>query len=358
MGLFSKDVTYAGIEIGGSGIKAVIVEPRSGKAVLKNYALVELSVDWPRDPSDEHTNEVVAYLNEVRKRLNLKDAKVFSALPTFSVFTALLRLPRQEEKALESAVQMEARKYVTLPPEDLTIDYKLLDPLHPPKGVQVGDTVRVLVTATSRSMVARYMNLFKKAEISVSALETEGFALSRAFLGQDPGTVMVVDIGMSTTDILVFEQGAPSFSRTLDLGGSVLTAQLAKQLSVPADAAEQLKRDVGMLPEPPQGTTLQVMHASPLEAVMAPILNEIRYAFTVFQQERGHAIEKIVLTGGSSYIPNLPARIERLLQTRVLLGNPWARISTPPVLSSALEEIAPRMSVAAGLALRGLDHTV
>jgi type IV pilus assembly protein PilM len=167
---------------------------------------------------------------------------------------------------------------------------------------------------------------------------------------------MVVDFGSSTTDIMVFEDGVPSFNRTLDLGGNALTLQLTKQLSLPVTAAEQLKRDVGILPEAPVGTTLQTMKASPLETIIAPVLNEIRYSYSQFEKQRGRKVEKIVLTGGSSYIPNLAARLEKMLEVRVLLGNPWARISTPGILQPALEEIAPRMSVAAGLALRGIDE--
>lgn len=358
----SSPKLFAGIDIGGSAIKVVVVEKKEGKAVLQNYALVELSGDWPRQSTDQLLAETTAYLIEIKKRLNLQNANIHAAIPTFAVFSSLLRLPRQNPKLFELAIQTEAKKFIPMPIEEINLDYKILDtPKNPAdknlKTEKLADeTVKVLLTTAPKSMIARYTSLFKAASLPIAALETEAFALSRAFLGHDASTIMVVDLGSSTTDIMVFEEGVPSFNRTLDLGGQALTLQLTKQLSLPSQAAEQLKRDIGILPEAPVGTTLQTMKASPLEAIIAPVLNEIRYSYTLFERQRGRKIEKIVLTGGSSYIPNLAGRLEKMLEVRVLLGNPWARISTPPVLKAALEEIAPRMSVAAGLALRGIDE--
>jgi len=365
MWFFSSQPTrYAGLEIGGSGIKCVILEKQNSRPVLSNYGLVELSGDWVREP-EKYNDEILAYLKETIKRLSLTGMAVYSALPTFSVFSSLIRVPHGNTKALSVAVQSEATKFIPLPLEQINLDYKVIESAIPPRKLPNQDLStfsdaqdKVLLTAAPKAVVARYLQLFKDAQIRLSGLETESFALARAFIGGDQSTVLIADIGSSTSDIVIYEKGIPSFNRTLDLGGKVLTLQVAKQLSLPLEAAEQLKRDIGLAPEPPQGTALEALKSSPLEAIMAPILNEIRYSLQTFEKQRQEKVEKVILTGGTSYVPNLSVRIEKLLGVRTLLGNPWARIVTPPALHAALEEIAPRLAVAAGLALRGFDTEV
>lgn len=369
MGLFSsKPTVFAGIDIGGSGIKAVILEKKNNRAVLKDYAIIELSGDWPRQSTDALHEEAVAYLKELGTRLELGKTENYTALPTFAVFSSLVQLPNENQKQLEASVQSEIKKFVPLSLEELSIDYKILSRKEALKEVEKkndkrggeikkAETVRVLLTAASREIISRYADLFNLSSLKLGALETEAFALARAFLGNDASTVMVVDLGSRTTDIVVYEEGVPSFNRTLDLGGHALTTQLEKQLGLDAEAAEQMKRDIGLPASEPTGTTLEKLHASPLELVVAPVLNEVKYSFGVFERQRKIKIEKIILTGGTSYIPNLAKRIEESLEVRVLLGNPWARVSTPDALDDALREIAPRMAVAVGCALRGVDES-
>jgi Tfp pilus assembly PilM family ATPase len=62
-----------------------------------------------------------------------------------------------------------------------------------------------------------------------------------------------------------------------------------------------------------------------------------------------------VLSGGSALLPNLPNYLGKILDTKVIIGDPWARVSYPVDLKPLLHEIGPRMSVAIGLAMREME---
>ena len=65
-------------------------------------------------------------------------------------------------------------------------------------------------------------------------------------------------------------------------------------------------------------------------------------------------MEKIVLAGGSAFLPNLVSYLNSLFNLPVIIGNPWYKVSYPEDLKLVLEEIGSRFAVSIGLALRDI----
>jgi len=82
------------------------------------------------------------------------------------------------------------------------------------------------------------------------------------------------------------------------------------------------------------------------------IIDEIKYSMNLFKSQGKENIEKVILTGGSSLLANLPNYLSNTLSMKVFLGDPWARVMYPEELKPALQEIGPRFSVAIGLAMK------
>ena len=64
------------------------------------------------------------------------------------------------------------------------------------------------------------------------------------------------------------------------------------------------------------------------------------------------SLEKIILTGGSAFLPELVNYLSKLLDMKVLIGDPWDRIIYPLELKPVLSELGPRFAVSVGLAMR------
>jgi type IV pilus assembly protein PilM len=208
-----------------------------------------------------------------------------------------------------------------------------------------------LATAAPKKNVARCVSIFKRAGIELLGLETESFALERSLVGFEEAPVMIVDIGAITSDLIIVEKGIPVLSRSVDAGGATITQTIAQGLGVDLKRAEQFKRDIGFKTGSGQGIPKVI------ENSIEPIINEIKYCFDLFlsQEEKNKRIEKIVLTGGSSFLPNLPEFLSQLLNIKVIIGDPWSRVIYPVELKPVLDEIAPRMAVALGLAMREIE---
>ena len=88
-----------------------------------------------------------------------------------------------------------------------------------------------------------------------------------------------------------------------------------------------------------------------------PIIKEIQYSFDLFLHQTGNEgkrPEKIILTGGTAVFPPIAEAIKQAFPMKVFVGDPWARVVYQQGLKTVLDKLGPRMSVAIGLALRGM----
>jgi len=279
------------------------------------------------------------------------------------------------KKDLISAIRWEAKKFVPIPLEEMILDWEVLkeaaqpgrpneepapdqdknkDKAQDKKNKKDGEpkpmkgNIRVLLTAAPKKLVNRYVTLFKEAGLQLIGLETESFALERSLVGNDKNPIMAIDIGGSSTSIIIFHGGIPVLNRSIDVGGATVTQSLTKVMGLSDQQAEQFKRDIGytvsdeVLEEMPE----------PISRMISAIINEIKYILNIYQSQNKDKISKVVLTGGSSFLMNLAGYIQNVFKIKSYVGDPWARVVHPVEIDALLKQLGPRMSVAIGLAMR------
>lgn len=369
MGLFQRKQSYLGIDIGTSSVKVVELGNESGRPRLVTYGYAEHAVDIIKSDAPEAQTQLSALLQRILRKSQASSHRAVAALPSFAVFTSIISLPVMSEKDLLAAIRWEAKKFVPMPLDEMFLDWRLLkekekDREQPqpalgaaaaapdvsaPAPPQKPKNLKVLLTAAPKALVQRYVTLFKTAGLELVSLETEAFALERSLLGNDPSPVMIIDIGAMATDMSVIVRGIPVLNRSIDVGGETFTKAIMRSLNVDAARAEQFKRDFGI-------ATSQSSEQIPrtLEFVISSILNETRYCLNLFGGQSERPVEKIILSGGSAFLVNLPEYLSRMLNLKVYIGDPWARVVYPVELRATLQEIGPRFAVAVGLAMRDI----
>lgn len=349
MGLFSSsNNSCLGIDIGASGVKIVELKREGGKARLLNYGFNENKMEDVRDEWKNDTEYVAEVLNSVLNKSGMKTRTAVASLPTFAVFSSVLNLSNVSAKDIDSAVHWEAKKVIPLPLEEMILDWKEVSSTQATAGK---NNVKVLLTGAPKSLVKKYMEIFRAAQINLLSLETETFSLIRALMGNDKSTVMIVEIGANTTDITIIDKSIPMLSRSVDIGGATITKILESNLGIDSVRAEQFKYDLGV---GSMGSKEDVVPKTITESI-SPIVNEIKYSLSLFQNKNNIAVEKIILSGGSSLLTNVTGYLSRIIDKEVIIGDPWFRVSYPVELKPLLDEIGPRMSVAIGLAMRGVE---
>ncbi len=398
MKLFSSATSYLGVDIGTSSIKLVELENYKNQARLKTYGYADVSINILSSAIEKNNQSIADYINQIANRAHIQTRQVVAALPTFSVFNFIINLPAMPKKDLDAAIKWEAKKFIPVPLEEMILDWKILgnkkvklatkavadnkgldkvmnpaskdestfqdlkdstealakgavqdkDQFNYEKAPIKSDNYRILLTAAPKNLVARYIDIFKRAKFNLLSLETEAFALSRSLLGNDMSTVMIIDIGSTNADICVIEEGVPVLNRGIDTGGEFITKTIMNSLNVNKDRAEQFKRDFGL------STAGDRNVPEVIQKSLNSIINEIKFVFELYQRQGSNSIDKIILTGGSSFLPNLPKYLSDLLNMQVIIGDPWDRIIYPMDIKPILQEIGPRMSVSIGLAMRDI----
>lgn len=392
MSLFlTKQISYLGVDIGSASVKMIELTNKGGQAVLKNYGFAEKLEKIESTKTEDMIKRSAEIIKQVYKESGFTSKNVVAALHNFDVFNSVLNIPKTNLQELENVIKVEAHKFVPIPLEDVVLDWKVLPsdkrsaerradlkesdrrsgaPDHQEDrpadksnkhqaetslddlSLKESEGIDVLLTAAPRRLVKKYLDIFKTAELNILSLETESFAYTRSLLDKnDQTSLMIIDIGAAATDVIIVERQIPVIIRTVDGGGMYITEEIANNLGINHERAEQFKRDVGFFtPQADTPDNSQIIKQL-IESAFVPIVNEVNYSLDLYQSQ-GKSIDRIVLSGGSAYLLHLVDFFKSTFKLPVYIGDPWHRVNYPDELRKMLEEIGPMFAVAVGLALK------
>lgn len=393
MAFFSRHDSYIGLDIGTSSVKLVEIR-REGKSAVRlaTYASVSGANLLVEGRGGDAVARTATILREMLRRCGASSIDVVAALPSLSVFSAVLILPEMSERDLEKAVVFEARNYVPSPLKDIVLGWTVIQDHDAPLGVWAGGvtspagaspvaapspaapvgtawarasagvstmqpkarkTQEVFLTAAPKDLVQRYSSVIERLNLRLVALEIESFPLFRSLLGGESRPVFLVDIGAHATSFSIVDRGYLRLNQSIDLGGASLTTAVTQKLGLASDEAEKRKRADGL--SSPGGAE------SPASAAMKPVLRDIversQSLRRLYEQKSKQQIAKVVLIGGGANMKGLPAFWSEVSGLPAEVGNPWKGIRVPAVLSEHLRILGPSFAVAVGLALREFEQS-
>jgi type IV pilus assembly protein PilM len=371
----SNKNNYLGVDLGSSSIKVVEVANFKGRPRLVTYGFTEKSPGSINESGIiSDAAEAAMVLSDICKKSKVTSNKAIAALPNFSVFSSIITLPYMSDKELASAIQWEAKKIIPLPLEEIILYWNKIDEFESSGSVAANNleassqkqidvsqdanpfkkifskpqkNVKILLTGANKALIRKYIEIFKKANINLLSLETESFALIRSLVGGDKSTVMIVDMGASTSSITVVSNGVPVLTRSLELGGQSITKAISSALNINLDRAEQFKQDLSL-----DGETSENSLPQTVEKSFSSILNEIRYTLNLYNEGHQGKVEKIILTGGTAMLGHLSGYLSTTFNINCYVGDPWSRTIYPLDLKPVLGRIGSRFSVAVGLAMK------
>lgn len=372
MSIFSsKNESYLGIDLGTSSIKICELANVGGRPRLVTYGFSEKNTEANgNDNLLNRTEETAMAIKGICEKSSATSKKVVTALPNFSVFSSILNLPNLPKKELASAISWEAKKIIPTPLDEVILDWKIIDEIESSGGAETSTmpdngqqttsfkrifskphkNLRILLTGANKSLVKKYIDIFGKANLNLLSLETENFALIRSLIGNDKSNILLIDLGATTSSITVVEKGIPVLSRSLELGGQMITKAISVSLNINLDRAEQFKQDMSLDNETADNSLPQTVEKS-----FSAILHEIKYTISLYEGQNKQKIEKIILSGGSSLLGHLPKYLSDTLSINTYIGDPWARVVFPMELKPILDRIGSRFAVAIGLAMRDIN---
>lgn len=346
---FDKKKDLIGIDIGSTTIKLVKLKGAKGSYELEYVGIAPLPPEAIVDNSLMDTSAVVDGLKSLFEGLGitkLKDAA--SSVSGNSVIIRKISLAAMSPEALEDEIQWEAEQYIPFDINDVNIDFKALEP-----DDNDPSKMNVLLVASKKDIINDYLSVFAEAGLKLVLVDVDAFAVQNAFelnyeLAPDE-VYALVNIGASMINLNVVRGGVSLFTRDVQVGGGMFTEDIQKKMGISTEEAEKLK--------------VSASKSSPDELlelitrINDTLSMEIRRSLDFYNSNAVEGkITKVYLSGGGCKTFNLVEAIASRLNLPVEVLNPFSKLkfNDRKFEKEFLDEIAPIMAVAVGLASRRL----
>jgi type IV pilus assembly protein PilM len=344
----AKQKPLVGLDIGSSSIKSVELKSTKQGYELVSFGLEPLAQDTVVDGAIMDAPLVAGAIGTIFDRQEIKTRSVATAVSGHSVIVKRVNLPVMTDEELYDRIQSEASQHIPFDISDVNLDYQLLDSAESQMGV--------LLVAVKKDKILNHTNVLAQAGKTPTVVDIDAFALQNCYeVNYDPDpsqTVALLNIGASVMNINIVRGGAPLFTRDVSVGGNQYTDALQKELDLSYEDAERLKKgeEVAGVNEEHRGTILR--------SVSDILILEIQKTFDFFRATAsGENIQRIYLAGGTARVPGLVDLLREEFALPVEELYPFRKIVINPGRHNEDEvrELAPRLAIAVGLALRSFD---
>ncbi len=211
--------------------------------------------------------------------------------------------------------------------------------------------VEILLSSVPNEYIEQRLDMLEGIGLNVIAFEPEPLAMARAVIATDAvSPQMAIDMGMYGTDLVICVNGGPRLMRYISVGNSAIIKSAVQNLNIDEKQAEQFVYKFGLSQDKLEG---QIYNAiiNTVDGLVSEIEKSIKFYQTRYQ---GSNLEKIIVTGGASVLPEFPLYLANKFGINVEIGNAWRNVSFPPENQNELLAVSNHFSVAAGLAERVL----
>jgi type IV pilus assembly protein PilM len=345
-----KSKAVVGLDIGSSAVKAVELKVSGKSFKVVAFAMEPVPPDSIVDGAIIDGAAVAEAIRRVFENKAFKTKEVAASLSGNAVIVKKISLPVMTEAELAESIYWEAEQYIPFDIQDVNLDYQILDA---GTGADSKGTMEVLLVAAKKEKIADYTGVISQAGRVPIIVDVDAFALQNAYevnYGLETGVVVVLmNAGASAININILTGDQSTFTRDISIGGNSYTEAVQKELNLPFDSAEQVKRGLPVDGVNPEDVT-PVLHA-----MTENVLLEIQKTFDFFKATASSdRIDRIVLSGGASRVDGFEQALQERFNTSVEVFDPFKKIAFDPqkLGISDFEGLSPTAAVAVGLALR------
>ncbi len=344
MSLLSGVSEFFGLDIGTTAIRLVELKGSGKVKALIRYAFVPIDAKTAMSDSKADRQKLAQSLQQLLAQARITTRNVAVGLPSNRVFTTVVDIDRLTPAEIDKTIHFQADSIIPTPVSESKIDWVVLG--DSPKDKT---KLEVLITSVTNEYVENQLEMLESVGLNVIAFEPDAVALSRSVIPADAtAPQLVLDIGNKSTDLVVFMNGAPRLSRSIPSGTEAIIKSAVQNLSIDDAQAQQFVFKFGLGKDKLEG---QIYNA--IIGTIDILMNEIEKSIKFFQTRYGNiAVERIIVTGGASALPELPLYIANKFGINVEIGNAWRNVSFPADRQNELLAASNHFAVAAGLAER------
>ncbi|MFP8968117.1 type IV pilus biogenesis protein PilM [Pokkaliibacter sp. CJK22405] len=346
-----KQQSLLGIDIGTTGVKLVELARRRKQFELLSYAVVPYANGQFIDPMLPDIETMSAAILEAIKVSGTSSKRVAIAVNGASVITREIEIQSDgTDEGNERAVYDQADQIIPYSLDDVIIDYCSVGEPNPRTGLQP-----MFIAACRKDQVESQEQLLEAVSLDCRLIDVDTLAIGRALkqslgaqsLRPEKGLMLLLDIGAMRSVLYAFDDERLVYSREHDFGD--------KQLREPPAANpfeyndNPFSYDEESAPEPAK----QSAPLTEADRYRETLGNQLQRALELFAEAQPESmIGCLVLAGGGACQQGLAMSVGKHLGIKVHQANPLAGIKRPAKLDAELQQRAPSLMTACGLAMR------
>jgi type IV pilus assembly protein PilM len=344
MSILSGISSFFGLDIGTTAIRLVELKSTGQTKTLVKYAYLPVDTKISMSDSKADQLKLAQLIASLVTEAKITTKNVAVGLPSSRVFTTVIDFDRLPASELGKAIHYQADSLIPTPPAESKLDWALIG--DSPKDQ---NKLELLLSSVPNKFIEERLDMIEAIGLNVIAFEPDNLALARSVVPL--GTTLpqlVIDIGQVTTDLVITMGDSPRLTRSIPTGVEAIIRSAQQNLNIDDKQAQQFVYKFGISKEKLEGQVYQAIIGT-VDILVSEVDKSIKFFQTRYPEAK---IDRIIVTGGASTIPELPLYFANKFGLNVEIGNAWRNVAFSSDRQNELLAISNQFSVAVGLAER------
>ena len=343
-----------GVDLGTSTVKLAQLRTDQGQLDLVAAASAQIPPAH-RQVGGKRNGFLAQAIRKILRSAEFKGKQCILALPAQDTVVQHLKIANVAAGEIDQIIQQELQGRLPYPVEDAIVR-------HVVAGESCGETdgkQEVIAVCTARQVLNDYLSMARRAKLDVIGVNVESCAIvecfSRLFRRDNDvaRTILYMDMGATSTQVVFAHGRKMVFSRNLAVGGDHFDRAVGKAMNLPAEQAHEIRMGtiLGQC-EPASGEELYRLLGPTIDSLADEVTKCLRYYESVF---RNQGVERAIFVGGGAYDKRLCQTLAQRLNLPAQIGDPLVRIQRArgPDGAVGLDQRQPHpdWAVAVGLSL-------
>lgn len=334
-----------GLDIGPDRIKLLRIDSSSEPYQVLDYASAPLPAGVIVKDEIKNPAAIASVLRDLLRTSGTTAKFAAVAIPrTLAIIKTISVDKRLNSSDIESRAWIEANRHFPDLIGNIYLDFTITGP-----SMQSPDQMDLLLVACRKEHIKPYLELVQQGGLTPKIVDVNCYALERVLqlsVAKEPElhTVALLNVNLTQSSLIVIHNKQLIHAHDQSYDGQRLLAQVD-------EFVKNKRMQPGM-----ENAPIVVDDASYHKLLQDNFISHLRHTIHFFYSSRSNiTIDKIVLSGDCTVIPDFSSFIEREIGIKSVLANPFVSMQINSRLdSNELASNAPVLMLCSGLALSGM----
>lgn len=294
-------------DIGTKTTKVVEGKYTSGKILVYNMFEFHTPEGAIEDGKITNEKDLVEAIKINLKKNMVKSKEAIITTSSSTIISRDIIIPVVADDEMETVIRYEIEQYLPIKLDDYIIQFTVLDKLVEADG----EKYKVNVVSYPKITASGYYDLLTELDLTPLILDVNFNSLRKLIqhcgINNNGGTVAFVDMGATSINVTIFNQGKLDFTRIIKYGGDSIDYALSTKLDMSIKSTESEKIEKADLKDIGEYDVLN----NALKETMDEILGELERILQFYNnQSISNKIDKVIIYGGTSNIGGLESYME------------------------------------------------